>query len=115
MSSSMAGRERVNRMFQRRDHQRVARQDTYWTETIQGWPSKGLDGDVERLGDTAPCPFPGRRGIVQEDERGYCDHRVPPDVPVQHYLSYLSAVRQVWGKGENLKSIKALANPSLEV
>jgi uroporphyrinogen-III decarboxylase len=34
---------------------------------------------------------------------GFCDHRVPPDVPLGHYLFYLETVRKVWGKGINLK------------
>ena len=45
---------------------------------------------------------------------GYCDHRVPPDVPLEHYLSYLSAVRQVWGKNTNLKPMST-AGPIREV
>ncbi|RIK52990.1 MAG: hypothetical protein DCC57_09065 [Chloroflexi bacterium] len=34
---------------------------------------------------------------------GFCDHRVPPDVPFAHYLYYLDLVRTHWGKGINLK------------
>lgn len=34
---------------------------------------------------------------------GFCDHRVPPDVPYANYLFYLEKVRQIWGKGVNLK------------
>jgi uroporphyrinogen decarboxylase len=34
---------------------------------------------------------------------GFCDHRVPPDVPYQNYLFYLEKVREIWGKGINLK------------
>jgi uroporphyrinogen decarboxylase len=33
---------------------------------------------------------------------GFCDHRVPPDVPYKNYLFYLEKVREVWGKGVNL-------------
>ena len=80
MASPMTGRERVNRMFQRRDHDRVPRHDTYWTDTIQRWQSEGLeggvgavlsqlDGDFEHLDHIAPCPYPDRREIVGEDER----------------------------------------------
>jgi len=28
---------------------------------------------------------------------GFCDHRVPPDVPLENYLHYLKAVRRIWG------------------
>ena len=34
---------------------------------------------------------------------GFCDHRVPPDVPLEHYMFYLEMVRRVWGKNVNLK------------
>jgi hypothetical protein len=28
---------------------------------------------------------------------GFCDHRVPPDVPMDNYLFYLDTVREAWG------------------
>lgn len=34
---------------------------------------------------------------------GFCDHRVPPDVPFENYLYYLHLARIHWGKGINLK------------
>ena len=34
---------------------------------------------------------------------GFCDHRVPPDVPLKNYLYYLECIREVWGKSENLE------------
>jgi Uroporphyrinogen decarboxylase (URO-D) len=40
---------------------------------------------------------------------GFCDHRVPPDVPYQNYLFYLEKVREIWGKGINLKPSMNLA------
>jgi hypothetical protein len=42
------------------------------------------------------------------DEGGFipfCDHRVPPDVPLSNYLFYLQTIRTVWGKNINLKPI----------
>lgn len=33
----------------------------------------------------------------------FCDHRVPPDVPLDNYLHYLHQARAHWGKGVNLK------------
>jgi hypothetical protein len=30
---------------------------------------------------------------------GFCDHRVPPDVPLENYLHYLDCVRRLWGCG----------------
>jgi uroporphyrinogen decarboxylase len=40
------------------------------------------------------------------EEGGYiafADHRVPPDVPLENYMFYARMVRQVWGRGINLK------------
>ncbi len=54
-----------------------------------------IDAEVNRL---AP--------LVEEG--GYIpmpDHRVPPDVPLAHYLHYLHAARRVWGKDLNLKPL----------
>ncbi len=34
---------------------------------------------------------------------GFCDHRVPPDVPYANYLFYLETVRREWGKNVALK------------
>ncbi|HRJ44586.1 MAG: hypothetical protein KJZ86_06455 [Caldilineaceae bacterium] len=41
---------------------------------------------------------------------GFCDHRVPPDVPLDNYLFYLDTVREVWGLGIDLKPMGALEN-----
>lgn len=45
------------------------------------------------------------------DEGGYipfCDHRVPPDVPLANYLYYLDRAREVWGRNFNLKPMDAI-------
>lgn len=34
---------------------------------------------------------------------GFCDHRVPPDVSLDHYVYYLKMVRYAWGGNLNLK------------
>ena len=36
---------------------------------------------------------------------GFCDHLVPPDVPLENYLFYLETVRRTWGKGGELKPL----------
>jgi uroporphyrinogen decarboxylase len=41
---------------------------------------------------------------------GFCDHRVPPDVPLENYLYYLDTVREVWGLGIHLKPMGTLVN-----
>ena len=41
---------------------------------------------------------------------GFCDHRVPPDVPLENYMFYLETARKVWGKNlENLKPMGKLS------
>ncbi|MBN2305927.1 MAG: hypothetical protein JXQ72_15705 [Anaerolineae bacterium] len=39
---------------------------------------------------------------------GFCDHRVPPDVPLANYWFYLETAREVWGQGVNLKPMGEL-------
>ncbi|MBN1285284.1 MAG: hypothetical protein JXB47_07795 [Anaerolineae bacterium] len=39
---------------------------------------------------------------------GFCDHRVPPTVPLENYMFYLKTVREVWGKGVNLAPMEEL-------
>lgn len=34
---------------------------------------------------------------------GFCDHRVPPDVPLENYEFYADCVRKLWGHDVNLK------------
>ncbi len=44
-ATALTGRERVNRMFARRDQDRIPRQDTFWPETITRWQKEGLQWD----------------------------------------------------------------------
>lgn len=40
---------------------------------------------------------------------GFCDHRVPPDVPLSNYMFYLEKVRHHWGRDhESLKPLGSL-------
>ncbi len=52
-----------------------------------------IKAEVERL-----APLIEEGGYI-----GFCDHRVPPDVPLDNYLAYLKAIRSVWGCDTNLK------------
>lgn len=52
-----------------------------------------IEAEVRRL-----APLVEEGGFI-----GFCDHRVPPDVPLDNYAFYLKTVRQVWGHGVNLK------------
>lgn len=80
MSDPLTSRDRVNRMFARRDHDRVPRQDAYWSETIARWQSEGLQGGEDAVRELLqrdfaglcwswPRPFPGREEIIQQDEQ----------------------------------------------
>jgi hypothetical protein len=45
------------------------------------------------------------------EEGGYiafCDHRVPPDVPLENYMYYLETVRDVWGQDIDLPPLGQL-------
>ncbi len=46
---------------------------------------------------------------------GFCDHRVPPDVPLENYWFYLEMVREVWGRDlPDLRPMGELNLPSSE-
>lgn len=38
----------------------------------------------------------------------FCDHRVPPDVPLTNYVFYCDCARRIWGKNVNLRPMPAL-------
>ncbi len=50
-----------------------------------------------------------RRLAPLVEEGGYipfCDHRVPPDVPLENHLHYLKCVREIWGHNTNLRPMR---------
>ncbi len=51
-----------------------------------------IAAEVRRLG-----PLVAEGGFI-----GFCDHRVPPDVPLASYCFYIEQVREVWGRGVDL-------------
>ncbi|MCB0161867.1 MAG: hypothetical protein KDD83_27200, partial [Caldilineaceae bacterium] len=51
-----------------------------------------IEAEVRRL-----APLVEEGGYI-----GFCDHRVPPDVPYTNYLHYLDCVRTIWGHDINL-------------
>lgn len=74
----LTGRERVQRMFERRDHDRIPRYDTYWDETITRWAEEGLQGgfdgalellqtDFHSIGVAWPSAFPNQEFVLEED------------------------------------------------
>ena len=48
--TELTSRERMHRMLERRDHDRVPRHDGYWPETIARWQKEGLEGGPLRTG-----------------------------------------------------------------
>ena len=68
---------------------------------LQG-SKEGIAAEVQRL-----APLVEEGGYI-----GFCDHRVPPDVPLENYLFYLETVRAVWGHTINLKPMGRLASAS---
>jgi len=77
-ADSLTSRERMRRMLERRDHDRIPRHDGFWPETIARWQGEGLAGDaaavLRQLQDDLglvcwswPVPFPGREEILSED------------------------------------------------
>ena len=58
--------------------------------------------EVDRL-----APLVAEGGYI-----GFCDHRVPPDVPLENYRLFVNLQREVWGQGINLppqgKIVKAI-------
>ncbi len=51
-----------------------------------------IRAEVERL-----LPLVEEGGFI-----GFCDHRVPPNVPLINYVHYMQAAREIWCKGVNL-------------
>jgi uroporphyrinogen decarboxylase len=56
-----------------------------------------IEAEVRRL-----TPLVEEGGYI-----GFCDHRVPPDVPLENYMFYLETVRHMWGHDLNLKPMGA--------
>jgi uroporphyrinogen decarboxylase len=52
-----------------------------------------IEAEIDRL-----APLAEEGGYIP-----FCDHRVPPDVPLRNYLHYLERAKQVFGRGVNVK------------
>ncbi len=52
-----------------------------------------IEAEVRRL-----APLVEEGGFI-----GFCDHRVPPDVPLENYRFFLDKVREIWAHGINLQ------------
>ncbi len=63
---------------------------------------RGITAEVERL-----APLVEEGGFIP-----FCDHRVPPDVPLSNYIHYLDEAKRVWGRG--LDSLRPTGRPEWE-
>jgi len=61
-----------------------------------------ITAEVERL-----APLVEEGGFIP-----FCDHLVPPDVPLGNYIHYLNEAKRVWGKG--LDNLKPTGEPDWE-
>lgn len=84
----------------RRQYGRALRMMGGFDKRVLASGCEAIDAEVERL-----APLMEEGGFI-----GYCDHRVPPDVPLRNYLHYLRRARAVWGHGRLLKPM----DPRLE-
>jgi len=78
MQQLLTSQERMTRMLEHRDHDRIPRHDGYWPETIARWNREGFAGDrggalkflqndLTGVCWSWPVPFPGREEILSED------------------------------------------------
>jgi hypothetical protein len=59
--------------------------------------------------DKADIEAEVRRLAPLVEEGGYipfCDHRVPPDVPLKNHVFYLKSAREIWGRNTNLRPMR---------
>jgi uroporphyrinogen decarboxylase len=61
-----------------------------------------ISAEVERL-----APMVEEGGFIP-----FCDHRVPPDVPLGNYVHYIKEAKRVWGLGA--ESLKPTSEPDWE-
>lgn len=77
-TGTLTGRERVNRCFGHRDHDRVPRYESFWSDTIRRWQAEGLNGDmatvrdlldadIVQLANPWPAPIGHESVVVAED------------------------------------------------
>ena len=81
------------RLFSELWHQRTARPAELVLAALEGNSAHQTWENLGRALETA-MPLVEEGGYI-----AFCDHRVPPDVTLDHYLFYLDTVREVWGKG----------------
>ncbi len=73
----------------RREYGRDLRLMGGFDKRILAGPREGIAREIERL-----APLVEEGGYIP-----FCDHLVPPDVPLANYLFYLETAREVWWHG----------------
>ncbi len=79
-TARLTSRQRVQRMMDRQDHDRIPRHDGYWPETLQRWQREGgpgatadaltqLNNDITGICWSWPVPFPGHKEILAQTEQ----------------------------------------------
>ncbi|MFA5058449.1 MAG: uroporphyrinogen decarboxylase family protein [Opitutaceae bacterium] len=115
MMTPLTSRERVNRMMERRDHDRIPRHESFWPETITRWQGEGLAGDHHAVLDRLrsdfgqlcwcwPAIYPGEERIVSEDgntkvvrdNQGKLLRVWKNKSGTPEHLGFECATRQVW-------------------
>ena len=77
--TTLTSRERVNRMMERRDQDRIPRHESFWPESITRWQGEGLEGgepavlemlesDFAGLCWCWPSPYPGQETKIEEND-----------------------------------------------
>lgn len=113
--ATMTSAERVRRMFERRDQDRIPRHESFWGETITRWQGEGLVGGagevLRRLGSdfhqlcwSWPAPFPGQHELVSEDELtrvvrdkfGQTTRTWKHKSGTPEHLGWLTETREIW-------------------
>jgi hypothetical protein len=64
-----------------------------FSKRILARPKSDIEAEIRRL-----TPLVEEGGFI-----GFCDHRVPPDVPLENYMFFLETARKVWAQDIDLK------------
>jgi uroporphyrinogen decarboxylase len=62
-------------------------------KNILAGTKQAIEQEIHRL-----TPLVEEGGFI-----GFCDHRVPPTVPLENYIFYMKKVRELWGYDVDLK------------
>lgn len=81
----------------RREYGKDLRMMGGFDKHILATSKQAIRDEVKRL-----APLVEEGGFI-----GFADHRVPPDVPFEHYVYYCRCAREIWGRNTNLPPMQA--------